>query len=573
MKNILIALFILVLSVSSSYAGLKATSTNNPNVSNATGTLPVANGGTGTPTAFTQGSIVFAGTAGTYSQNNANLFWDNTNNRLGIGSATPTANIDAFSADASTSDALVNVRSYQLLNPPTASTGSHSGVFSSVQFNSPSDNSGSINGVKAVAEDFGAGAANQLSGVWGVAQSDSASVYNASASLYGIRADAIVAAGGTFNHAFAAKFDGTTVGAGATLTDGGGIYIENTNSGNLGTITQQQAIEIEGNNTNPDLLNKICFGNGSSACNANFYSPTTNALIFNGSAGVSIGTTTLISGALTVSNTISSGASTALSFDAGGFKQAQVPVVGDGTNYWSLAGSSSGSRPSLTVTGSDGTISPTIACRGTACNLAFNTNGASGTTQMTIGSTGVGIGTATPRNSSTLDVNGTVNVNSVGSAATTPACYSTTSGGILSLCTGTPFTTAGTGLSNTGATVNSNAVYQISFQPGLVASVTNTKSVYAKLSKASTVDNIEGAASAFSCVSNPTVTFFECGTSTTCASTPTTIGTVTITAAGQVFDGTVSSSAITSGDYIAWAITSGTCTSLDISVTSQVHSN
>ena len=54
-------------------------------VNQATGTLPVANGGTGTATAFTTGSVVFAGASGTYSQNNANLFWDNTNIDLGIG--------------------------------------------------------------------------------------------------------------------------------------------------------------------------------------------------------------------------------------------------------------------------------------------------------------------------------------------------------------------------------------------------------------------------------------------------------------------------------------------------------
>ena len=49
------------------------------------GTLGVANGGTGTGTAFTQGSLVFAGASGVYSQNNSNFFWDNTNLRLGIG--------------------------------------------------------------------------------------------------------------------------------------------------------------------------------------------------------------------------------------------------------------------------------------------------------------------------------------------------------------------------------------------------------------------------------------------------------------------------------------------------------
>jgi hypothetical protein len=54
------------------------------------GTLPVANGGTNAST-FTAGSVVFAGTSGTYTQNNANFFWDNTNARLGVGTTT-TAN-------------------------------------------------------------------------------------------------------------------------------------------------------------------------------------------------------------------------------------------------------------------------------------------------------------------------------------------------------------------------------------------------------------------------------------------------------------------------------------------------
>jgi hypothetical protein len=54
-----------------------------------TGTLPVGNGGTGTSTAFTAGSVLFAGASGVYSQNNANLFWDNSNTRLGISTNTP----------------------------------------------------------------------------------------------------------------------------------------------------------------------------------------------------------------------------------------------------------------------------------------------------------------------------------------------------------------------------------------------------------------------------------------------------------------------------------------------------
>lgn len=55
-----------------------------------TGTLPIANGGTGTATAFTQGSVVFAGASGTYTQSNTKFFWNNVDNRLGLNTASPT---------------------------------------------------------------------------------------------------------------------------------------------------------------------------------------------------------------------------------------------------------------------------------------------------------------------------------------------------------------------------------------------------------------------------------------------------------------------------------------------------
>lgn len=56
-----------------------------------TGTLGVTRGGTGTGTAFTAGSVVFAGASGVYGQDNGNLFWDDGNDRLGIGTASPSA--------------------------------------------------------------------------------------------------------------------------------------------------------------------------------------------------------------------------------------------------------------------------------------------------------------------------------------------------------------------------------------------------------------------------------------------------------------------------------------------------
>ena len=66
-----------------------------------TGTLPVTNGGTGTATAFTTGSIVFANTSGIYAQDNANFNWNNTNKTLGVG-RTASSNVRIYSKGGTT---------------------------------------------------------------------------------------------------------------------------------------------------------------------------------------------------------------------------------------------------------------------------------------------------------------------------------------------------------------------------------------------------------------------------------------------------------------------------------------
>lgn len=65
-----------------------------PLTTGVTGTLPTGNGGTGTATTFTSGSIVFADSSGNYTQDNSNLFWDATHHRLGIGKTNPGTPID-----------------------------------------------------------------------------------------------------------------------------------------------------------------------------------------------------------------------------------------------------------------------------------------------------------------------------------------------------------------------------------------------------------------------------------------------------------------------------------------------
>ena len=71
------------------------------------GILPVANGGSGTSTAFTAGSVVFAGTSGVYSQDNATFFWDSTNKRLGLGATAPAAALSFSKGDGVTNGIVI----------------------------------------------------------------------------------------------------------------------------------------------------------------------------------------------------------------------------------------------------------------------------------------------------------------------------------------------------------------------------------------------------------------------------------------------------------------------------------
>lgn len=86
-----------------------------------TGILGVANGGSGTSTAFTLGSVIFAGASGVYSQDNAGLFWDDTNNRFGIGTTTSSANGTLTVARSQTNATLAATDAHMQFHNPHAS--------------------------------------------------------------------------------------------------------------------------------------------------------------------------------------------------------------------------------------------------------------------------------------------------------------------------------------------------------------------------------------------------------------------------------------------------------------------
>lgn len=67
--------------------------------------IPIAFGGTNNTSAYTAGSVIFSnGTS--LTQDNSNFFWDDGNNRLGIGIATPTATIHGKGAGSDSSTSL-----------------------------------------------------------------------------------------------------------------------------------------------------------------------------------------------------------------------------------------------------------------------------------------------------------------------------------------------------------------------------------------------------------------------------------------------------------------------------------
>ena len=106
--------WVLIANVSSGAGTLQQVTTNG-NTSNVG--ISVTAGGVSTnsltDTSLTQGSVTFAGAGGLISEDNANLFWDDTNNRLGINTNTPGNSLDVHTSGTNPTIALNNTAGNQ----------------------------------------------------------------------------------------------------------------------------------------------------------------------------------------------------------------------------------------------------------------------------------------------------------------------------------------------------------------------------------------------------------------------------------------------------------------------------
>jgi len=79
----------------------------------------------GAITSATAGSVLFAGASGVLQQDNGNFFWDDTNNRLGIGTATPLSTLHVAGTSrfvGSTFTSTISAAGRFLIGNPTEST-------------------------------------------------------------------------------------------------------------------------------------------------------------------------------------------------------------------------------------------------------------------------------------------------------------------------------------------------------------------------------------------------------------------------------------------------------------------
>lgn len=130
---------------------------------------------------------------------------------------------------------------------------------------------------------------------------------------------------------------------------------------------------------------------------------------------------------------------------------------------------------------------------------------------------------------------------------------------------------SGTQTFSNGIAIGSDSIFHagprsfISFSTGPIASIV-TGNIYmtAKIQQNATIENINGAASTFTCTTNPVLEVYDCGTVAGSCTSPTQIASLTITSANNITDGAITNPSITAGHYLALETLSGSCTSLRV---------
>ena len=108
---------------------------------------------------LTQGSVLFAGAGGVISEDNGNLFWDDTNDFFGIGTATPGASLEINWTDTTDIGLIIQSpasQSANLIEFQNSSGTVFARVNSEFEFSNPTDSSGASN------ETFGVGALRSI---------------------------------------------------------------------------------------------------------------------------------------------------------------------------------------------------------------------------------------------------------------------------------------------------------------------------------------------------------------------------------------------------------------------------
>ena len=440
------------------------------------GTLGVGGGGTGTSTTFTQGSVLFAGASGVYSQDNSNFYWDATNHFLGIGNTPPSYPLDVAYTSTATSGNNNTINSYLAVNPAAVSTGANYYSFSSnvdVTTNSNINadgggNGGAVYGFSVSANHKGSGTIYYMAGYNSSATNTAAGVLT---NAKGGDNEAINSGTGSISVAtgsYNASTNSRAAGVGITTAIGAQGATINSSTG---TITQATGVQAEVENDvagtittayslKADVLN---LGSGTIGTWYGLYVPAANnsgtittshplyiedtgSSYFAGSVGV--GTATPRSKLHLYQGEVQVGSSgTACSATVGGavrFSGSSLYYC-DGSSTWQTLSTSASSVASFSA-GTTGLTpsSPTTGAVVLAGTLKV-ANGGTGDTTLTAHGLLLGNGTSAV-NVSAVGATGTVLTGNTGADPTfsaSPSLTNLTLSGTASLTLGTDLTTTG----------------------------------------------------------------------------------------------------------------------------------